>query len=153
MSGGQCKETCRKNEKLWNFSIVSGRHKRRGQEPIMQWAATGSRDSVSQQILCPPYYLGHIQIVAGIDTYDGIQNYYPVFASLKECKRAQVTIYFSNAKARDVLACIWVWKKQIPILLFVPTGLSQQQLADVAKNTQKAANFKAENMSRNQGVL
>ena len=26
-----------------------------------------------------------IEIVAGIDTYDGIKNDYPVFASLKEC--------------------------------------------------------------------
>ena len=41
-----------------------------------------------------------IEIVAGIDTYDGIKNDYPVFASLKECTvDADVIIDFSNAKA------------------------------------------------------
>ena len=40
-----------------------------------------------------------IEIVAGIDTYDGIKNDYPVFASLKECTvDADVIIDFSNAK-------------------------------------------------------
>ena len=37
-----------------------------------------------------------IEIVAGIDTYDGIKNDYPVFASLKECTvDADVIIDFS----------------------------------------------------------
>ena len=41
-----------------------------------------------------------IEIVAGIDTYDGIKNDYPVFASLKECTvDADVIIDFSNAKS------------------------------------------------------
>ena len=45
-----------------------------------------------------------IEIVAGIDTYDGIKNDYPVFASLKECTvDADVIIDFSNAKAVDAL--------------------------------------------------
>ena len=41
-----------------------------------------------------------IEIVAGIDLYDGIKNDYPVFASLNECKvEADVVIDFSNAAA------------------------------------------------------
>ena len=73
-----------------------------------------------------------IEIVAGIDTYDGIKNDYPVFASLKECTvDADVIIDFSNAKAVDALLAYGV-EKQIPIVLCT-TGLSEQQLADVEK--------------------
>ena len=68
-----------------------------------------------------------IEIVAGIDTYDGIKNDYPVFASLKECTvDADVIIDFSNAKAVDALLAYGV-EKQIPIVLCT-TGLSEQQL-------------------------
>ena len=73
-----------------------------------------------------------IEIVAGIDTYDGIKNDYPIFASLKECTvDADVIIDFSNAKAVDALLAYGV-EKQIPIVLCT-TGLSEQQLADVEK--------------------
>ena len=45
-----------------------------------------------------------IEIVAGIDTYDGIKNDYPVFKSLADCDvEADVIIDFSNAKAVDAL--------------------------------------------------
>ena len=73
-----------------------------------------------------------IEIVAGIDTYDGIKNDYPVFSSLNECTvDADVIIDFSNAKAVDALLAYGV-EKQIPIVLCT-TGLSEQQLADVEK--------------------
>ena len=46
----------------------------------------------------------NIEIVAGIDLYDGIQNDYPVFPSLEACDiAADVVIDFCNAKAVDVL--------------------------------------------------
>ena len=87
-----------------------------------------------------------IEIVAGIDTYDGIKNDYPVFASLKECTvDADVIIDFSNAKAVDVLLAYGV-EKQIPIVLCT-TGLSEQQLADVEKAYEKVAILKSANMS------
>ena len=73
-----------------------------------------------------------IEIVAGIDTYDGIKNDYPVFASLKEC-----TV--------DALLAYGV-EKQIPIVLCT-TGLSEQQLADVEKAYEKVAILKSANMS------
>ena len=58
-----------------------------------------------------------IEIVAGIDTYDGIKNDYPVFSSLNECTvDADVIIDFSNAKAVDALLAYGV-EKQIPIVL------------------------------------
>lgn len=87
-----------------------------------------------------------IEIVAGIDTYDGIKNDYPVFASLKECTvDADVIIDFSNAKAVDALLAYGV-AKQIPIVLCT-TGLSEQQLADVEKAYEKVAILKSANMS------
>ena len=87
-----------------------------------------------------------IEIVAGIDTYDGIKNDYPVFASLKECTvDADVIIDFSNAKAVDALLAYGV-EKQIPIVLCT-TGLSEQQLSDVEKAYEKVAILKSANMS------
>ena len=76
-----------------------------------------------------------IEIVAGIDTYQGIQNEYPVFASLKECDvEAEVVIDFSNASAVDGLLDYCV-EKQIPVVLCT-TGLSEEQLQKV-KETSK----------------
>lgn len=87
-----------------------------------------------------------IEIVAGIDTYDGIKNDYPVFASLKECTvDADVIIDFSNAKAVDALLAYGV-EKQIPIVLCT-TGLSEQQLSDIEKAYEKVAILKSANMS------
>ena len=86
-----------------------------------------------------------IEIVAGIDTYDGIKNDYPIFASLKECTvDADVIIDFSNAKAVDALLAYGV-EKQIPIVLCT-TGLSEQQLA-MWKSIRKVAILKSANMS------
>lgn len=87
-----------------------------------------------------------IEIVAGIDTYDGIKNDYPVFKSLAECDvEADVIIDFSNAKAVDALIdhCV---EKQIPVVLCT-TGLSEEQLAKVEKAYEKVAILKSANMS------
>lgn len=87
-----------------------------------------------------------IEIVAGIDTYDGIKNDYPVFTSLAECDvEADVIIDFSNAKAVDALIdhCV---KKQIPVVLCT-TGLSEEQLTKVEKAYEKVAILKSANMS------
>ena len=83
-----------------------------------------------------------IEIVAGIDMYDGIKNTYPVFASLAECTvDADVIIDFSNAKAVDTLVDYCV-EKQIPVVLCT-TGLSEEQLQKV----EKVAILKSANMS------
>lgn len=45
-----------------------------------------------------------IEIVAGIDLYDGIKNDYPVFPNISVCDvKADAVIDFSNAKAVDDL--------------------------------------------------
>ena len=87
-----------------------------------------------------------IEIVAGIDTFQGITNEYPVFASLKECKvEAEVVIDFSNASAVDELleTCV---ERNLPVVLCT-TGLSEEQLQKVEDAGRKVAVLRSANMS------
>ena len=87
-----------------------------------------------------------IEIVAGIDTYDGIQNEYPVFASLKDCDvKADVVIDFSTAKAIDTLLDVCE-ERGLPVVLCT-TGLSEEQLARLEQTYQKIGVLKSANMS------
>lgn len=87
-----------------------------------------------------------IEIVAGIDTYDGIANDYPVFPSLKECTvPADVIIDFSTAKALDLLIEYSV-EREIPVVLCT-TGLSEEQIKKVEDAYKKVAILKSANMS------
>ena len=71
-----------------------------------------------------------VEIVAGIDLYDGIKNDYPVFSNISLCDReADVIIDFSNAKAVDDLL-VYSAEKNVPIVLCT-TGLSEEQLKEV----------------------
>lgn len=86
------------------------------------------------------------EIVAGVDKYQGIQNEYPVFASITECDvDADVIIDFSNAAAVDCLLDYCV-EKQVPVVLCT-TGLSEEQLAKVKATSEKVAVLKSANMS------
>ena len=87
-----------------------------------------------------------IEIVAGIDTFQGITNEYPVFASLKECKvEAEVVIDFSNASAVDELleTCV---ERNLPVVLCT-TGLSEEHLQKVEDAGRKVAVLRSANMS------
>lgn len=87
-----------------------------------------------------------MQIVAGIDPYDGIDNDYPVYASLKDCREeADVIIDFANAKAVDELLSYSVSRK-LPIVLCT-TGLSEEQLKAVEKTAAQVAILRSANMS------
>lgn len=87
-----------------------------------------------------------VEIVAGIDVYDGIQNPYPVFADIKDCTvEADVIIDFSTAKAVDGLLD-YVEEKKIPVVLCT-TGLSEAQLTRVSEVAGKTAVLKSANMS------
>lgn len=87
-----------------------------------------------------------IEIVAGVDLYDGIPNDYPVFPNISVCDvKADVIIDFSNAKAVDDLL-IYSAEKQIPVVLCT-TGLSEEQLARVEETAGKVAVLKSANMS------
>ena len=89
---------------------------------------------------------GNCQIVAGIDTFRGIENTYPVFDNLKDCDvEADVVIDVSNAKAVDGLleACC---EKKLPVVLCT-TGLSEEQLQKVEDAAKETAVLKSANMS------
>ena len=87
-----------------------------------------------------------VEIVAGIDLYDGIQNDYPVFKSIKECDvAADVVIDFSNANAVDELLD-FCEENAMPVVL-CSTGLSDEQLARVEEAAKHCAVLKSANMS------
>jgi len=87
-----------------------------------------------------------IEIVAGVDLYDGITNTYPVFSNISDCDvEADVVIDFSNAKAVDSLLD-FCEKKAMPVVL-CSTGLSEEQLARVEESAKKCAVLKSANMS------
>ena len=87
-----------------------------------------------------------VEIVAGIDLYDGIKNDYPVFPNISVCDvAADVIIDFSNAKAVDDLL-VYSVDKQIPVVLCT-TGLSEEQLKKVDGASKKVAVLKSANMS------
>ena len=87
-----------------------------------------------------------IEIVAGVDLYDGIKNDYPVFPNISVCDvKADVIIDFSNAKAVDDLLVYSVDKK-IPVVLCT-TGLSEEQMEQVKAASEQVAVLKSANMS------
>ena len=87
-----------------------------------------------------------IEIVAGIDVYQGIENDYPVFASISECDvDADVIIDFSTANAIDELLDFCEAKEMAIVLC--TTGLSEEQLARVSQVSQSTAVLKSANMS------
>ena len=89
---------------------------------------------------------GGIQIVAGVDRYQGIANDYPVFSDMASCDvEADVVIDFSSAEAVDALldACM---EKKLPLVLCT-TGLSGEQLEKVEKAKKNIAILRSANMS------
>lgn len=87
-----------------------------------------------------------IEIVAGIDLYDGIANEYPVFPSLAQCDvKADVVIDFASAPAVDALLeyCVTT---ATPVVLCT-TGMSEEQLAKVKDASAKVAVLRSANMS------
>ncbi len=87
-----------------------------------------------------------IEIVAGVDVYDGIDNPYPVFKHITDCQTpADVIVDFSNEKAVDALLD-YSMQKRIPVVLCT-TGLSEIQLAKVQKTSEQIAILKSANMS------
>ncbi len=87
-----------------------------------------------------------IEIVAGVDPYEGVDNKYPLFPTMAACDiDADVVIDFSNARAIDVLLeqCL---EKKLPIVLCT-TGLSDDQLEKVQKASEQIAILRSANMS------
>ena len=87
-----------------------------------------------------------IEIVAGIDAYDGLANPYPVFREIGACDvEADVVIDFSAAPAVDGLLSYCI-EKNLPCVLCT-TGLSEEQNAAVKEAAGKVAILKSANMS------
>lgn len=87
-----------------------------------------------------------IEIVAGIDLYDGIKNDYPVFPDLESCDvQADVIIDFCNAKAVDGLLD-YCEKTKMPVVLCT-TGLDEVQIERVNQVSKKVAILRSANMS------
>lgn len=87
-----------------------------------------------------------MEIVAGIDLYDGIKNDYPVFTSVDACEvEADVVIDFSNVSVVDGLLA-YCQNRRIPVVLCT-TGLSEDQLQLVKETSEKVAVLKSANMS------
>ena len=88
----------------------------------------------------------NVVIAAGVDTYTGIANYYPVFDAIEKCDvDVDVVVDFSNAGAIDALLDYCVEKK-LPVVLCT-TGLSDEQLARVNEASKQIAILKSANMS------
>lgn len=93
-----------------------------------------------------------IEIIAGVDMSDHIQNSYPVYRSLTECPvAADVVIDFAAAPAVDLLLD-WCVDRQIPCVLCT-TGLSEGQLAHVQEASRKVAVLRSANMSMGVNLL
>jgi len=93
-----------------------------------------------------------IEIVAGVDAWQGRENPYPVFPSLKECTvEADVVIDFSNAAAVDALLTDCA-AKELPLVLCT-TGLSKEQLEKTKETSGKIAVLRSANMSLGVNLL
>lgn len=87
-----------------------------------------------------------VEIVAGVDVSDHIQNEYPVFTSLKECNvEADAVIDFSNVSCVDEMMEVCV-ERGLPVVVCT-TGLSEAQMGLLHKSAEKTAVLKSANMS------
>lgn len=93
-----------------------------------------------------------VEIVAGVDTFTGIENPYPVFTAIDQCDvDVDVVIDFSNASAVDRVLD-YCAEKEIP-LVFCTTGLSEEQLQKMDEVSKKTAVLKSANMSMGINLL
>lgn len=87
-----------------------------------------------------------VEIVAGIDINDRMDNGYPVFTNIQDCTvEADVIVDFSVAKAVDSVIDFAV-ERQMPLVLCT-TGLSEDQLVRVEAAGKKVAVLRSANMS------
>ncbi len=85
-------------------------------------------------------------ITAGIDIVDNRSNSYPVYTDIEQCDaEADVVIDFSSAAAVDPLM-EYCEKRNLPLVL-CSTGLSEEQITNIHKLSNKLAILKSANMS------
>lgn len=87
-----------------------------------------------------------IQIVAGVDKFQGIANDYPVFSSIEEVDvDYDVIVDFSNANA--ITGLLEYCKKNVKPVVLCTTGLSEEQLDLVNQYSSEVAILRSANMS------
>ena len=93
-----------------------------------------------------------IQVALGVDVMGEASGAYPVYESLADCKEeADVAVDFSNPAVFDELLAYCVEKK-MPLVICT-TGLSEKQLANIEKASEKIAILRSANMSVGINVL
>ena len=93
-----------------------------------------------------------VEIVAGVDVVDSIDNEYPVFTNIDDCNiRADVIIDFASASAIDKLLD-YVSATHIPVVVCT-TGLNDEQKARLQEVSKEASVLVSANMSLGINVL
>lgn len=93
-----------------------------------------------------------MEIVAGVDVSENVQNTYPVYKRISSCDRkADVIIDFSSPSCTDALLDYCV-EKQVPVVLCT-TGLTPEQITSIQKASEKVAVLKSANMSMGINLL
>ena len=88
----------------------------------------------------------NVEIVAGVDVFQKIDNEYPVFSSINECNvEADVIIDFANVSAVDDLL-EYSRNKKVPVVLCT-TGLSKEQVKKIDEVAKEVAIVYSANMS------
>ncbi len=87
-----------------------------------------------------------VQIICGVDTFDGIKNNFPVYSDFSNIgEKVDVIIDFSNPSALGGLLEYAV-NNSVPAVLCT-TGYSDEQISDINKASEKVAVFRSGNMS------
>lgn len=93
-----------------------------------------------------------MRIAAGVDSYHGIDNMYPVYNSCAEVHEPiDVIIDFSQAGAMSALL-EFCRTKQLPVVVCT-TGLTEQQLQEIQELSKQVAVLKSANMSLGVNML
>ena len=88
----------------------------------------------------------NVEIVAGVDVFQKIDNEYPVFSSINECNvETDVIIDFANVSAVDDLL-EYSRNKKVPVVLCT-TGLSKEQVKKIDEVAKEVAIVYSANMS------
>lgn len=94
-----------------------------------------------------------MNIVAGVDLFDGIQNDYPVYKNIKDVKEAfDVVIDFTKADDELDQMVEFCVDNSKPVVLCT-TGLSEKQLLNVTEASKKVAVLRSANMSLGINIL
>lgn len=113
---------------------------------------SGCNGKMGQVITTAAHYREDVKIVAGFDINDSQENDYPVFSQFNQCNvPVDVIVDFSHPAAlKSVLD--YAVSKGIPLIV-ATTGLSDEQVVEIKKNTQQIPILYSANMSLGVNLL